>query len=45
MLQNLLTNPDCAFDTIVPLFAKRGSEGEFVEYCFTFIPVDDFRES
>jgi len=45
MLQNLLTHPDCVFDTIVPLFAKRGSEGEFFEYCFSFIPVGDSRES
>ncbi len=45
MLKNLLTHPDCVVGTIVPLFAKRGSEGEFVEYCLTFIPVDDSRES
>jgi len=45
MLQNLLIHPDCAYDTNVPLFAKRGSEGEFVEYCLAFIPVGDFRES
>jgi len=44
MLQNLLTHPDCAYDTIVPLFMKRGSEGEFVGYYLTFIPVGDSHE-
>ncbi len=44
MAQNLLTQPDCALVKIVPLIAKRGSEGEFVEYCITFIPVGDSLE-
>ncbi len=44
MLQNLLTHLDCVYDAMVPLFAKRGSEGEFDEYCFMSIPVGDSRE-
>ena len=27
-----LTHPDCDYVTIVPLFAKRGNEGEYVFY-------------
>ncbi len=45
MLQKLFTHPDCAFDTIVPLFAKIGSEGEVYRVLFQLHSFDDSQES